>query len=41
VAVRHRTMAEAALERLREAIILGEIRPGTHLAWRRSRSSWG
>jgi len=31
VAVRHRTMAEAALERLREAIILGEIRPGTHL----------
>src|SRR5438067_11492465 len=24
-------MAEAALERLREAIILGEIRPGTHL----------
>ena len=31
MAVRHRTMAEAALERLREAIILGEIRPGTHL----------
>jgi DNA-binding GntR family transcriptional regulator len=31
VAVRHRTMAEAALERLREAIILGEITPGTHL----------
>ena len=31
MAVRHRTMAEAALEGLREAIILGEIRPGTHL----------
>jgi DNA-binding GntR family transcriptional regulator len=30
-AVRHRTMAEAALERLREAIILGEITPGTPL----------
>ena len=29
--VRHRTMAEAALERLREAIILGEITPGTPL----------
>ena len=31
VAVRHRTMAEAALERLREAIILGELTPGTPL----------
>jgi DNA-binding GntR family transcriptional regulator len=30
-AVRHRTMAEAALERLREAIILGELNPGTPL----------
>jgi DNA-binding GntR family transcriptional regulator len=30
-AVRHRTMAEAALERLREAIILGELTPGTPL----------
>ncbi|HKU56090.1 MAG TPA: GntR family transcriptional regulator [Gaiellaceae bacterium] len=30
-AVRHRTMAEAALERLREAIILGELKPGTPL----------
>ncbi len=30
-AVRHRTMAEAALERLREAIILGEFKPGTPL----------
>ena len=30
-APRHRTMAEAALERLREAIILGELRPGTPL----------
>ncbi|MGH3009030.1 MAG: GntR family transcriptional regulator [Gaiellaceae bacterium] len=30
-AVRHRTMAEAALERLREAIILGELPPGTPL----------
>jgi len=29
--VRHRTMAEAALERLREAIILGELTPGTAL----------
>ena len=29
--VRHRTMAEAALERLREAIILGELTPGTPL----------
>ncbi|HEY3543580.1 MAG TPA: GntR family transcriptional regulator [Gaiellaceae bacterium] len=28
---RHRTMAEAALERLREAIILGELTPGTPL----------
>src|ERR1700688_3745145 len=27
-AVRHRTMAEAALERLRESIILGELTPG-------------
>ncbi|HEY5058677.1 MAG TPA: GntR family transcriptional regulator [Gaiellaceae bacterium] len=31
VAVRHRTMAEAALERLREAIIMGELTPGTPL----------
>src|SRR5437763_6066842 len=30
-AVRHRTMAEAALERLREAIIMGELTPGTPL----------
>src|SRR5215468_11742373 len=30
-AVRHRTMAEAALEQLREAIILGELTPGTPL----------
>jgi DNA-binding GntR family transcriptional regulator len=30
-ALRHRTMAEAALERLREAIILGELTPGTPL----------
>jgi DNA-binding GntR family transcriptional regulator len=30
-APRHRTMAEAALERLREAIILGELTPGTPL----------
>ncbi|HKT44052.1 MAG TPA: GntR family transcriptional regulator [Gaiellaceae bacterium] len=30
-AVRHRTMAEAALERLRESIILGELTPGTPL----------
>jgi DNA-binding GntR family transcriptional regulator len=30
-AMRHRTMAEAALERLREAIILGELTPGTPL----------
>jgi DNA-binding GntR family transcriptional regulator len=30
-AVRHRTMAAAALERLREAIILGELTPGTPL----------
>jgi DNA-binding GntR family transcriptional regulator len=29
--VRHRTMAEAALERLREAIILGELTAGTPL----------
>jgi DNA-binding GntR family transcriptional regulator len=29
--VRHRTMAEAALERLREAIIMGELTPGTPL----------
>ena len=28
---RHRTMAEAALERLREAIIMGELKPGTPL----------
>jgi len=28
---RHRTMAEAALERLREAIIMGELTPGTPL----------
>src|SRR5258705_4496006 len=31
VAVRHRTMAEAALERLREAIIMGELLPGAPL----------
>jgi DNA-binding GntR family transcriptional regulator len=30
-AVRHRTMAEAALEQLREAIILGELTPGSPL----------
>ena len=30
-AVRHRTMAEAALERLREAIIMGELTAGTPL----------
>jgi DNA-binding GntR family transcriptional regulator len=30
-AVRHRTMAEAALERLREAIIHGDLTPGTPL----------
>ena len=30
-AVRHRTMAEAALERLREAIIMGELMPGAPL----------
>src|SRR2546423_9084419 len=30
-APRHPTMAEAALERLREAIILGELTPGTPL----------
>jgi DNA-binding GntR family transcriptional regulator len=30
-ALHHRTMAEAALERLREAIILGELTPGTPL----------
>jgi len=30
-ALRHRTMAEAALEQLREAIILGELTPGTPL----------
>jgi DNA-binding GntR family transcriptional regulator len=30
-ALQHRTMAEAALERLREAIILGELTPGTPL----------
>jgi DNA-binding GntR family transcriptional regulator len=30
-ALRHPTMAEAALERLREAIILGELTPGTPL----------
>jgi DNA-binding GntR family transcriptional regulator len=30
-ALRHRTMAEAALEQLREAIILGELPPGTPL----------
>src|ERR1041385_6206289 len=30
-AVRHRTMAEAALERLREAIIMGELTPGAPL----------
>jgi DNA-binding GntR family transcriptional regulator len=31
IAVRHRTMAEAALERLREAIIMGELTPGSPL----------
>lgn len=31
IAARHRTMAEAALDRLREAIILGELTPGTPL----------
>src|SRR4029077_11868099 len=31
VELRHRTMAEAALERLREAIIMGELTPGTPL----------
>src|SRR5882757_11483609 len=31
IAVRHRTMAEAALERLREAIIMGELLPGAPL----------
>jgi DNA-binding GntR family transcriptional regulator len=30
-ALRHRTMAEAVLEQLREAIILGELTPGTPL----------
>jgi len=30
-AVRHRTMAEAALERLRESIIMGELTPGAPL----------
>ena len=30
-AVRHRTMAEAALERLREAIIMGELTAGTQV----------
>jgi DNA-binding GntR family transcriptional regulator len=30
-AIGHRTMAEAALEQLREAIILGELTPGTPL----------
>ncbi|HEY5099908.1 MAG TPA: GntR family transcriptional regulator [Gaiellaceae bacterium] len=30
-AVQHRTMAEAALERLRESIILGELTPGAPL----------
>src|SRR5262245_539016 len=29
--VRHRTMAEAALDELREAIVLGELVPGTPL----------
>jgi DNA-binding GntR family transcriptional regulator len=29
--IRHRTMAEFALEELREAIILGELKPGTPL----------
>src|SRR5437667_7417881 len=29
--IRHRTMAEAALDELREAIILGELVPGTPL----------
>ncbi len=31
VAVRHRTMAEVALDELREAIVLGELVPGTPL----------
>src|SRR6266699_1430801 len=29
--IRHRTMAEFALEQLRESIILGELKPGTPL----------
>ena len=29
--IRHRTMAEAALDELREAIVLGELVPGTPL----------
>src|SRR5438876_608987 len=35
---RHRTMAEAALEELREAIILGELVPGAPL--RLGRPAW-
>src|SRR5260370_13110883 len=31
VAVRHRTMAEAALDGLREALIMGELQPGAPL----------
>src|SRR5438445_13814380 len=31
IGIRHRTMAEAALEELREAIILGELVPGAPL----------
>ena len=40
-AVRHRTMAEAALDRLREAIILGELTPGTPLRLEDLASSLG
>ena len=39
--MRHRTMAEAALERLREAIILGELTPGTPLRLEDLASSLG
>src|SRR5438445_10568943 len=31
IGIRHRTMAEAALDELREAIVLGELVPGTPL----------
>lgn len=40
-ALRHRTMAEAALDRLREAIILGELTPGTPLRLQDLASSLG